>query len=265
MSLQDWLVVVSVVIIVAILVDGLRRMHQAKKDQLKMSKNMGGEIETSPLDDAYNPELPGGGARVVATSTESIATTDPAEDLGEPLVAERDEEDTFVKEEGQPIDQQTAPANPSNKASQSENKDELILVINLHALPNQTFRGLEIKKLLEACGMTHGDMSIFHRHEQDDPVSPVQFSVANAVEPGYFDPKKMDTLETPGVSFFMSLPGPEDFVHAYECMLGTAQTFAKNLGGELKDEKLSSLSSQTIEQSRTRVAEFALKIATQNN
>ena len=102
-------------------------------------------------------------------------------------------------------------------------------------------------------------MSIFHRHEEDDLLSPVQFSVANAVEPGYFDPEKMDSLSTPGVSFFMSLPGPKDYMKAFDFMLETAQCFAKNLGGELRDEQRSVMTTQTIEHCRQRIREFERK------
>ncbi|KZZ10796.1 hypothetical protein A3750_20265 [Oleiphilus sp. HI0079] len=106
--------------------------------------------------------------------------------------------------------------------------------------------------------MQHGDMSIFHRHEED-LLSPIQFSVANAVEPGYFDPDKLDSLTTPGVSFFMSIPGPKDYLKAFEFMYETAKCFADNLQGELKDENRSVLTSQTIEHSKQRIREFERK------
>ena len=50
-------------------------------------------------------------------------------------------------------------------------------------------------------------MDIYHRHEESDTTSPVQFSVANAVEPGTFKPGDMPALTTPGISFFMSIFG----------------------------------------------------------
>ena len=75
-------------------------------------------------------------------------------------------------------------------------------MINVHATTKQGFQVQEVKKLLEACGLDHGEMSIFHRHEEDDLLSPIQFSVANAIEPGYFDPDTLDKISTPGVSFF---------------------------------------------------------------
>ena len=69
----------------------------------------------------------------------------------------------------------------------------------------------------------------------------------------------MDTLQTPGVSFFLSLPGPKDYMKAFDYMLETAQCFATNLEGELSDERRSVLTKQTIEHFRTRVREFERK------
>ena len=102
-------------------------------------------------------------------------------------------------------------------------------------------------------------MSIFHRHEEDDLLSPIQFSVANAVEPGYFDPDTLDEIATPGVSFFMSLPGPKNYMQAFDYMLETAQCFARNLKGDLKDEDRSMMTAQTIKHCRQQIKEFERK------
>src|SRR3990167_1351906 len=65
MNLRDWLILIGAVILIVIILDGVRRMRQAKRDSLQMSRDMGGNIDSSPLDENYNPELPGGGARIV--------------------------------------------------------------------------------------------------------------------------------------------------------------------------------------------------------
>ena len=66
MDFQDWLIVAGAVIIVGILLDGFRRMHLAKKDSISMSRNMMGNLDLPEEGDDFNPELPGGGARVVS-------------------------------------------------------------------------------------------------------------------------------------------------------------------------------------------------------
>jgi cell division protein ZipA len=107
--------------------------------------------------------------------------------------------------------------------------------------------------------LLYGDLDIYHRHETTDTASPVQFSVASAVEPGTFTPAEIGTLSTPGISFFMSLPGPGNALQAFNFMYETAQAVVRNLGGELKDERRSVMTSQTAEHCRQRIREFERK------
>ncbi len=279
MDLRDWLIVIGAVIIVGILLDGFRRMRIAKRDSLKMSRDMGGNIdEGDPLEEDFNPELPSGGARIVSpgaleSGIEQInpfsPKVEPNVELDLPLGAtQEDSADVLVADassriELESIEVKMAHAGKMDKVAEievnSDNSDDnhaLVIVINVHATTNKGFSGIEVKKLLEACGLDHGDMSIFHRHEEDDLLSPIQFSVANAIEPGYFDPDTLEEISTPGVSFFMTLPGPKDYSKAFEYMLETAQCFARNLKGELKDENLSVMTPQTIEHCRSKIKEF---------
>lgn len=276
MNLRDWLIIVGIVIITGILLDGYRRMRLAKKDALKMSLDMGGNFENTPVDDGFNPELPSGGARVVGdVSLDTLEESEPEIPLSEIILNSADPSEPVMTPEN-PVNaevdenktaQRTLETvnsisnnSPKNAAAEvetnSKNNHALVIVINVHAATKQGFQGQEVKSLLEACGLDHGDMSIFHRHEEDDLSSPIQFSVANAIEPGYFDPDTLDKISTPGVSFFMTLPGPKDYDKAFEYMLETAQCFARNLKGDLKDENLSVMTQQTIEHSRQQIKEF---------
>ncbi len=130
-----------------------------------------------------------------------------------------------------------------------------VIILNVMCKTSEGFNGQELKTLLEACGVEHGDMSIFHRHENTID-SPVQFSVANAVEPGYFPKEQLDSLATPGISFFMSLPGPDDNMRAFDYMVETAQCVVRNLSGEMKDERRSDMTPQTLEHCRQRIRDF---------
>ena len=87
-------------------------------------------------------------------------------------------------------------------------------------------------------------------------VVPFQFSMANSVEPGYFDLDAIDDFTTPGVCFFMSVPGPKESIKAFECMVETAQCLVTNLDGELLDESRSAMTNQTLEHCRLRLQEF---------
>ena len=132
---------------------------------------------------------------------------------------------------------------------------EELLVIHLLALSDASFAGHALLAGLRARGLKYGDMNIFHRI---DPLSKVvQFSVANAVEPGYFDLAEMDTFVSPGVTFFLQLPGPESPGDALEEMVRVTRELALELGGELKDDNMSVLTGQTIEHYRQRIADFS--------
>lgn len=163
------------------------------------------------------------------------------------------------------VEDNTAHREPVNHTRQQPlagaNRPEAreVIVINVLARKDDEFRGSELKNLFEACGLEFGDMDIYHRHEENDTTSPVQFSVASAVEPGTFRPEQMEDLTTPGISFFMSMPGPSNILQAFDYMLETAQCVVRNLGGELKDERRSVMTPQTAEHCRQRIREFERK------
>ena len=186
------------------------------------------------------------------TPRETPADDAQGEESVPPTVTTEVEEDTARRI---PADQ--GGSQPLAGANRPEARE--VIVINVLARSDDEFTGAALKKLFEACGLEFGDMDIYHRHEAADTTSPVQFSVANAVEPGTFKPKDMPTLTTPGISFFMSMPGPSNSLQAFEFMLETAQCVVRNLGGELKDERRSVMTPQTIEHCRQRIREFDRK------
>lgn len=133
---------------------------------------------------------------------------------------------------------------------------EEVIVINIFSPEGQNFSGMELLQLILNCGMRYGEMDIFHRHEDGFDRGRVQFSMANAIEPGTFDLETMGENDCPGVSFFMGLPGPKNSMKAFDFMLETAQTLVRNLGGELRDERRTPMSDQTIAHCRQRIRDF---------
>ncbi|OZG71329.1 cell division protein ZipA [Hahella sp. CCB-MM4] len=391
MSLREWLIILGVLIIILVVLDGVRRARRARRDSMEISQGMGGNFENTPLDDNFNPELPGGGFRVVRNGRDTYSSYDDenqsaddeslaenahqmdederewdepvseddyrdesrasyrydSESYGrnesedyerdeadepyyaaeqepeyyneEPLRAEPHWEDEEPVEESASLDEKSPmeeyasseSADPSELHAEVEDKPvrseekhndfkdrflkkitsnvdaiqeslqqkhqkhkskkvkrqesrkskdstEEIIVVNVLAKAPEGFEGSKLRHLVEACGMQLGEMSIYHRHEYDFDKGPVQFSMANAVKPGTFG-RDMDDTTTPGVSFFIRLPGPDDSMQAFDYMIETAQCIVRNLDGELKDENLSVMTSQTIEHCRQRVREFERK------
>jgi len=197
--------------------------------------------------DAEVGSAPGAAGRKKVPDTRGKAEPAP------PVVTSEVEEDTARR----PAAPKRRPDQPLAGANRPEALE--VIVINVLARSGEQFEGKALQKLFEACGLEYGDLSIYHRHEQPDTTSPVQFSVANAVEPGTFRPEEMASLRTPGISFFMSLPGPSNAMQAFDFMLETAQCVVRNLGGELKDERRSVMTPQTVEHCRQRIREFERK------
>lgn len=134
---------------------------------------------------------------------------------------------------------------------------EELIMIHLLSRPGECFDGATLLAALRKQGLKFGEMNIFHRN---NPMlkAPV-YSVANAVEPGFFDLSDMEAMSTPGVTFFLQLPGPEEPMGALEDMLNVAQTMAHQLNGELRDESRNRLTRQTANHMKQRVSDFALK------
>ncbi len=118
------------------------------------------------------------------------------------------------------------------------------------------FDGQALLRLLLEGGLRYGDMHIFHRHRDSNAGDQLEFSVANAVEPGTFDIDTMEEEGFAGITFFMKLPGPGEPLAALDRMLAIGRRLADELDGELKDEQHSVLTPQTMEHLRQRVQEF---------
>ena len=154
----------------------------------------------------------------------------------------------------------TARAQRDSKTGKEEGASapvEDLILIHLVAPKGQQFSGAELVEALRSQGLKFGEMNIFHRR---DPMmgAPI-YSVANALEPGFFDLSDIDAMNTPGVTFFLQLPGPEDPAGALEDMLGAAQVIAHTLGGQLRDENKDRVTHQIATAMKQRVSDYMLK------
>lgn len=155
----------------------------------------------------------------------------------------------------------------ANASAKQEEAGELALdteteVIVLHVMSKDErgFAGKDILEILLACDLRFGDMDFFHRHELEAGRGPIQFSVANMLQPGVFDIDNMDGMTTRGLVFFLTLPGPEDMAQAFDYMLETARAVARNLSGDLLDDSRSVLTQQSIEHSRQQIRELERRL-----
>lgn len=123
---------------------------------------------------------------------------------------------------------------------------ERIVTLFVVARDGGVFNGADLIVAAEKAGLEYGDMGIYHRlldgKREQGPI----FSVANMVKPGNFDLTRLDALRTPGLSFFMTLPGPLSALDAWDAMLPTAQRLAELLDGQVLDEERNALGRQRI-------------------
>lgn len=109
-----------------------------------------------------------------------------------------------------------------------------IVTLFLQARDNHKISGIELLDASLKSGLVFGAHDIFHRiHEED--VEPV-FSMANLTKPGTFDKSAWNTMETRGVTMFMTLPGPRNALDAWDAMLATSRRLAELLHADLLDD-----------------------------
>ncbi|MBK6286142.1 MAG: cell division protein ZipA [Gammaproteobacteria bacterium] len=264
LSVQDWLIAIGALLIVGVLLDAYRRYRNERRNPIRLGKasiGMGGGF---PRDEAEtgNSELPGGGARVVrqrdAQPGSSPSVPARAAERLEPRI---DSTPAPVPPEPALFPEPVLVAEPRHagiprQSLATDATAEEVLVIHVLARAPGGFAGRELLEILKLCDVRFGQQRIFHRTEEEKGQGAVQFSIANSVEPGVFDPDAMETFSTPGLSFFMQLPGPQKPLEAFDCMLETARSIAKNLDGELRDDSHSVFTPQTVEHCRQRVRDF---------
>ena len=110
------------------------------------------------------------------------------------------------------IQQQTETNQSSDISEQPDQAiDDVIAVFVLASSDESAIKGEKILSASFGLDLKYGDMKIFHRYANDSSVNEeaklankeILFSMANMMEPGWFDFDSMHEMETSGISFFM--------------------------------------------------------------
>ena len=125
-----------------------------------------------------------------------------------------------------------------------------IVTVYLAARAGEKLHGPDIVVAAEKAGLVYGHMGVFHRLVEHHPERGPVFSVANIMKPGNFDMADIQSLETPAIAFFLTLPAPVAALDAWETMLPTVERMAELLGGLVLDEQREVLGRQRIGQIR---------------
>jgi cell division protein ZipA len=128
----------------------------------------------------------------------------------------------------------------------SEEFDKIV-TLYIAARAGAKLRGPDIVVAAEKTGLTYGHMNIFHRLVEGHPERGPVFSVANIMKPGGFDMATIQSLETPAIAFFLTLPAPVPALDAWETKQPTPQRMAELHDGVLLDDSRKAHGRQRIQ------------------
>jgi cell division protein ZipA len=192
------------------------------------------------------PRKPGQGERRAAKRAEDERIEPTFGDVdGEPRQGELD---VSLQAELDRLGKEGAPrsAPRSQVGVRPDRKIERIVTLFVAAREGAMLAGSDVVVAAEKAGLEFGDMGIFHRLVSGKTAEGPVFSMANMVKPGSFDMSRLDALQTPGVTLFMTLPGPLPALDAWEMLLPTAQRLAELLDATVLDEERNALGRQRI-------------------
>ena len=200
LTFRDWMVIVGSLLILAVIIDALRRMQQERRSRVRVKlARAEGEDGAEEIDDiAMMRELPNGGARVLkredllaarrrheAEQAGRAATKPEAEDLGssgeeanvtEPPARQRPNPlDGVRPDRGEPanldwledLPQQSPDEVGDDAGALPRDTDSEVIILHVVAGDDRGFDGKGILEILLACDLRFGDMNFFHRHERE--------------------------------------------------------------------------------------------------
>ena len=205
------------------------------------------------IDDLEPDDLPD----LSATKTDDLI--EPVEEI-KISARERDDSSGADLSEDDFEDSQIPQENDSEEDEDSERTEESTEqdkteFIALHVISRYEggLKGEAINSTLLANRLRYGNMDIFHRMGID---AKPQFSVANMIEPGRFDPETIHELRTPGITFFMQLPAFGSNLDAFTEMLQCAYKVAEMLDADLCDQQRNLLTETRAERLRNLASSY---------
>lgn len=123
---------------------------------------------------------------------------------------------------------------------------ELIITISIMSRDQYGFDGAALIAALESAGLEFGKNEVFHRVVGEETL----FSVANAVEPGYFIIETLADEHVPGVTLIFLPERLNEPLDAFDKFIRTAKQVAFAVNGELVDHERRPLTLATLDNYR---------------
>lgn len=163
----------------------------------------------------------------------------------------------LVQTEMDLLDESVGAASPNSELGKRVSEDfDKIITLYVAARAGQVLRGPDIVVAAEKAGLTYGHMNVFHRLVESHPERGPIFSVANIRKPGSFEMSGIQSLETPAIAFFLTLPAPVSALDAWDAMLPAAQRMSELLDGVLLDESRNALGRQRVQHLRDELRAY---------
>lgn len=271
---REVLIVIGVLVILAIVLDGARRVKRNRYEKLQMSSRkmkQASEAEAEPGNAFADSQFPSGGSRVVGIRDEtdiqhvedSLRRSTEAMDFNfsrKPQQEQFDLDNSIFERERAELDRRAAEEAEQKKdaetkpaaQSSAEDQPQEVLVMHLMANKGESINGQKLLDQVLIAGFRFGGRKIFDRHINDDGSGEVLFSLANVVNPGTFDLNNIAEMKTPGVTLFMPLDDLDDPVSAFDTMVEAVDSLVAGLQLNVMDESRSSMTKQTIDHYRQR-------------
>ena len=263
---REVLIAVGLLVLLAVLLDGARRIKQHRYENLHMSsRKLQKNSRTDDFEDSLNDsQFPSGGSRIVGIRDEKDIQQ-VEENLRRALANKPDfghkqpKQEQFELNE-EPVTSARASAKSAEPApAKATPVQQQILVMHLMAPKGEVLSGRQLQEAALNVGLRYGELKIFQRHLHEDGSGEVLFSMANLVNPGTFDLKTIDQMTTPGVTLFMALDDIEDPVSAFDIMIESVDSIAAAISLSVLDETRSSMTRQTIDHYRQRARDVSFR------
>lgn len=251
LGLREWLIIIGLIVIAAILFDGWRRIR-GSRGKLRLDRNLNQYYDNDETKTKFSPPPVFNDDKEVAEDPFPLSP----KEINTAHKAKKQEPQISLNLADEAAN---APNNINTNEQETESKPlpiEKVLIINVVAQDKDGFKGPALLQNILESGLRFGEMDIFHRHESMTGNGERYFSMANGVKPGTFDLDDIDHFSTRAVSFFLGLPGPKHPKRAFDVMLAAARKLANELNGELLDDQHSVMTAQTIEHYRQSIVDF---------
>ncbi len=264
---REILIVLGVLVVLGIILDGLRRVRAGRDGKLRNSTRRQPIFDDDSVEEPIS-ELPSGGARVVGYRDDQTA-----DQLNTDIRSAAEHQIHKVTTPFRELEQVPLGLDDTGGGTEDRQKaeelppephdDELghAVVFHLMASSGEVFPGRELDAAMVKQDMFPGADQVYHRYRDENGSGSVLFSIANAINPGTFEFDAMNNFATPGLTFFMIVHDSDEALSIFDDLLSVAQSLERTLGGELKDERRSTLTRQTIAHRRQQVVDYTHRSA----